>query len=102
MIRRPPRSTLFPYTTLFRSGRDLRGERHGRRGPGAPRGAAARGPPAVERVDLRRRAPPVQPEVRAAGDRSEEHTSELQSPCNLVCRLLLEKKKNTQDHAPFS
>src|SRR6478735_10311659 len=65
MIRRPPRSTLFPYTTLFRS-------RCPRDGPRSHAGASGRG--------------------RAA--RSEEHTSELQSPCNLVCRLLLEKKKN--------
>src|SRR2546427_9272513 len=68
MIRRPPRSTLFPYTTLFRS--LVREER------GRPAGAAARG-------GERRRA-----------RRSEEHTSELQSQSNLVCRLLLEKKKN--------
>src|SRR5256885_11869824 len=69
MIRRPPRSTLFPYTTLFRS--VLQYPRRGRgavivRGRGCGRG------------------------------RSEEHTSELQSPCNLVCRLLLEKKKTPQ------
>src|SRR5256885_11065233 len=71
MIRRPPRSTLFPYTTLFRS-------------PllsvGASRGCAAL-EVADELVERDRR------------HRSEEHTSELQSPCNLVCRLLLEKKK---------
>src|SRR5256885_2713571 len=68
MIRRPPRSTLFPYTTLFRSGM-LRGkDRQQRRQHMAAKGCHA-------------------------GDRSEEHTSELQSPCNLVCRLLLEKKK---------
>src|SRR2546425_1465426 len=73
MIRRPPRSTLFPYTTLFRSL------------------AAARVPPG---------ASPQQPErlrtlrlLRIAGQRSEEHTSELQSLAYLVCRLLLEKKK---------
>src|SRR5256885_8740436 len=72
MIRRPPRSTLFPYTTLFRS--DL-----ARAGPGAGAGP-------------RRRGRAVRPGRRA---RSEEHTSELQSPCNLVCRLLLEKKKNS-------
>src|SRR5256885_3048174 len=90
MIRRPPRSTLFPYTTLFRSplphhlrphapplpparapvGRPHRGEADG----GRDGGAGGPGRPAVLR--------------------SEEHTSELQSPCNLVCRLLLEKKKN--------
>src|SRR2546426_2789865 len=67
MIRRPPRSTLFPYTTLFRS--------HGfgrEHAPGSQRGV----------------------DIEQCGGRSEEHTSELQSPCNLVCRLLLEKKKN--------
>src|SRR5256885_7189909 len=81
MIRRPPRSTLFPYTTLFRSharSRDLRqllGEgRSGRRGGGGPA--------------LSRRVGPT------GQARSEEHTSELQSPCNLVCRLLLEKKNS--------
>src|SRR2546426_8863609 len=74
MIRRPPRSTLFPYTTLFRSPLDLRTP--GRRSC-PPHG------------DALMRAP--RPQI---GDRSEEHTSELQSPCNLVCRLLLEKKKN--------
>src|SRR5947208_4912187 len=69
MIRRPPRSTLFPYTTLFRSG--------------PPRPALAR--PTTSR---RRRVPGRHPHAR-----SEEHTSELQSPDHLVCRLLLEKKK---------
>src|SRR5256885_8486577 len=73
MIRRPPRSTLFPYTTLFRS--DRRAGEHRRR-RSRSQGESAR-----------RHA------GRADGDRSEEHTSELQSPCNLVCRLLLEKKK---------
>src|SRR2546426_5999205 len=68
MIRRPPRSTLFPYTTLFRS--RARGARASSSRPG------------------RRPAP-----AHRAPTRSEEHTSELQSPCNLVCRLLLEKKK---------
>src|SRR5256885_13239546 len=93
MIRRPPRSTLFPYTTLFRSRRFS--------GP-APCRPARRRPRGRERHSpLRRRAPsgtaPAasrEPRARSAGvvDRSEEHTSELQSPCNLVCRLLLEKK----------
>src|SRR5256885_5031265 len=77
MIRRPPRSTLFPYTTLFRSPRLGRG------------------------VEQRQRelAFALEHRQQAAFDlgpehlRSEEHTSELQSPCNLVCRLLLEKKK---------
>src|SRR2546426_8965049 len=83
MIRRPPRSTLFPYTTLFRSVPRAagRGAGHGHQGvvPGhGPRYLRARLLPAV---------------------RSEEHTSELQSPCNLVCRLLLEKKKKiTKNH----
>src|SRR5215211_8956846 len=76
MIRRPPRSTLFPYTTLFRS-RPCRGARP----------AAVRCRPAGGRRRAGRRA------VRAA--RSEEHTSELQSHSDLVCRLLLEKKKKT-------
>src|SRR2546426_8713785 len=83
MIRRPPRSTLFPYTTLFRS----------RPFPGRVRARApAAGP---------RRRPPGGCARRGGGrrpsERSEEHTSELQSPCNLVCRLLLEKKKNKQN-----
>src|SRR5256885_12587142 len=84
MIRRPPRSTLFPYTTLFRSA-------GGRRGPGPP---ARRpwGQPRAEVLDCR------QPNARGVW-RSEEHTSELQSPCNLVCRLLLEKKKNRDEPA---
>src|SRR5256885_7831465 len=71
MIRRPPRSTLFPYTTLFRS--DPRGE------------AAYRN--SLEGQMIRETLPGV--------IRSEEHTSELQSPCNLVCRILLEKNKTT-------
>src|SRR2546426_4920440 len=81
MIRRPPRSTLFPYTTLFRS-------------------------LIQQALDLRHPLPVLQRlvevlhrhlEVEPALGRSEEHTSELQSPCNLVCRLLLEKK-NTFNH----
>src|SRR5256885_10775285 len=88
MIRRPPRSTLFPYTTLFRSRR-----RH----------------PVLEAVRAARVFGHVAAD-RAGGLtrwvgrilRSEEHTSELQSPCNLVCRLLLEKKKNHDDCAVTS
>src|SRR5690348_17628820 len=78
LIRRPPRSTLFPYTTLFRSARiDLHdGGTHDQ-----PQGAV--------RVDRRHRLGREQLRFR-----SEEHTSELQSPVHLVCRLLLEKKKN--------
>src|SRR2546430_13041072 len=75
MIRRPPRSTLFPYTTLFRSVPLLR-----------------------EGADHRRDVAAIEALARGgdAGQRSEEHTSELQSQSNLVCRLLLEKKKNTR------
>src|SRR2546422_5543738 len=96
MIRRPPRSTLFPYTTLFRSqpsppgvggdGRDAqlrRAPEPGRRGLDRARPAAAPGP---GRPRHRLRLGPL---------RSEEHTSELQSRLHLVCRLLLEKKKTT-------
>src|SRR5256885_3880429 len=68
MIRRPPRSTLFPYTTLFRS-------------------------PLIQDVHVARPPRPDRDRRTTTACRSEEHTSELQSPCNLVCRLLLEKKK---------
>src|SRR5687767_15486868 len=78
MIRRPPRSTLFPYTTLFRSGGDHPAD------PGTCRGAAHQPRPAVGCA--------AQPS--ASSLRSEEHTSELQSLAYLVCRLLLEKKKH--------
>src|SRR5256885_5081708 len=86
MIRRPPRSTLFPYTTLFRSpapsrwrsGRWCAGHKYSSSTTSAE---CTRGPSTTSRLRLRAR--------------SEEHTSELQSPCNLVCRLLLEKKKKT-------
>src|SRR2546430_6878088 len=76
MIRRPPRSTLFPYTTLFRSRGSLRSDRV----------------VVLMSVDATPDATSVS-ELEAAGGRSEEHTSELQSQSNLVCRLLLEKKK---------
>src|SRR5438034_6850564 len=78
MRRRPPRSTLFPYTTLFRS-----------RGAGGVRGAAAR------RVGAAGGRPGSPARRRPRDVRSEEHTSELQSHSDLVCRLLLEKKKRT-------
>src|SRR5256885_8149534 len=93
MIRRPPRSTLFPYTTLFRSP----AARYGCCGP-ARRAPAPQGrcPQSV----LPLISPPQENPAMYHGSaqtravtRSEEHTSELQSPCNLVCRLLLEKKK---------
>src|SRR5947208_10362826 len=82
MIRRPPRSTLFPYTTLFRSSR-------------APLGIRGLLPLPSARVRLRqfRALAKLQFLSRMASPRSEEHTSELQSPDHLVCRLLLEKKK---------
>src|SRR5437016_6452469 len=87
MIRRPPRSTLFPYTTLFRSGRT--GTECSRR----PR--TDRPPRAVFRP-YALTVPRVTRSRARHGDRSEEHTSELQSLTNLVCRLLLEKKKKNK------
>src|SRR2546426_6951760 len=101
MIRRPPRSTLFPYTTLFRS--DL-AAKVGYVKPQSP--AALAGLRSGDRIVSIDGEPVVgwsglQEKIRAHGGqpvtmRSEEHTSELQSPCNLVCRLLLEKKKKKQ------
>src|SRR5690606_41934645 len=87
MIRRPPRSTLFPYTTLFRSVRRAPRLREPRlEGPAAGRRRRRRGLGQGHRVGRPRAR-------RGARGRSEEHTSELQSRENLVCRLLLEKKK---------
>src|SRR3712207_7522840 len=95
MIRRPPRSTLFPYTTLFRSLLDpvdgvlQRGaQRADRRAELVRRVRDEGAPRVVERLELRGHGV----------ERSEEHTSELQSRQYLVCRLLLEKKKNTNHH----
>src|SRR5256885_10986396 len=85
MIRRPPRSTLFPYTTLFRSSNRV------------ARAILDPTPPSLDSGEATDKGSVNQRMVkkhRAALVRSEEHTSELQSPCNLVCRLLLEKKKN--------
>src|SRR2546426_1821409 len=84
MIRRPPRSTLFPYTTLFRSSRGSRTVLGGRGGA------------TPLRYSTRSRCPAALAAAPSDSEavRSEEHTSELQSPCNLVCRLLLEKKKS--------
>src|SRR5256885_7146086 len=91
MIRRPPRSTLFPYTTLFRSRQRAAGDEALRHG----------GPPASQAALLARLAGERASVVADGGGiRSEEHTSELQSPCNLVCRLLLEKKKRQYDRKP--
>src|SRR5438876_8543565 len=80
MVRQPPRSTLFPYTTLFRSLSE-RGDSRAR-----------------EVLDRLRAVGQQEKEVDGAAARSEEHTSELQSPVHLVCRLLLEKKKNRPLH----
>src|SRR3712207_8155634 len=100
MIRRPPRSTLFPYTTLFRSER-AEAQDHGdaeqdpadrRRDPPRQRADGERDRDAVER-DRGQQIAPGDDDV----DRSEEHTSELQSRQYLVCRLLLEKKKKTKN-----
>src|SRR2546430_13010956 len=99
MIRRPPRSTLFPYTTLFRSpttGAETCGEHSRRRAFQSARSVLPMVP--KSRVTLAMR----HPECYMGGaftHRSEEHTSELQSQSNLVCRLLLEKKKKTTKHA---
>src|SRR2546426_3812516 len=85
MIRRPPRSTLFPYTTLFRSSAE-------------PRTTASTTPTTLSSWVRSKLLPLVDSlglQIAPQLERSEEHTSELQSPCNLVCRLLLEKKKNT-------
>src|SRR5260370_17355607 len=101
MIRRPPRSTLFPYTTLFRS--HLRGapaslartpRRHPRSRADAHRPALA--PPGRSGRNAARGRP--RRIATAQLERSEEHTSELQPHLNLVCLLLLEKKKNTTNH----
>src|SRR5256885_6505209 len=89
MIRRPPRSTLFPYTTLFRS-----------RGIPTLKGNAAHATPVAILPRHVSRPGSRYPLPCGEEGRSEEHTSELQSPCNLVCRLLLEKKKKN-NHIPL-
>src|SRR5258708_9144539 len=97
MIRRPPRSTLFPYTTLFRSDLDPADDRCGVKSGGGglqsviglfPQSSESRLKPAFHGRPARCSTP----------QRSEEHTSELQSPDHLVCRLLLEKKKEQPQH----
>src|SRR2546429_6652586 len=93
MIRRPPRSTLFPYTTLFRSiradiGTTETARRHSRKRPGSLRPGYGHLDLSHDRLGHR------------GGIRSEEHTSELQSRLHLVCRLLLEKKKKTTKMTP--
>src|SRR2546430_10264442 len=93
MIRRPPRSTLFPYTTLFRS----RGLSRETRRAGGQRYSQH---PALGRVQEGLEAGEAMSSSSTTGARSEEHTSELQSQSNIVCRLLLEKK--TADWSPAS
>src|SRR5256885_7202358 len=92
MIRRPPRSTLFPYTTLFRSLVDEVGRRHGDGPVDRPRHPYDTRVDHAQLAGAHRHGPDLSG-ARKGRRRSEEHTSELQSPCNLVCRLLLEKKK---------
>src|SRR5258707_2232965 len=94
MIRRPPRSTLFPYTTLFRSHLLRRRSAACSRGLSCLREEACRGCHFGGAALAARR-------YLAMRDRSEEHTSELQSRQYLVCRLLLEKKKKSDRHAPY-
>src|SRR2546426_9316969 len=89
MIRRPPRSTLFPYTTLFRSNPESKISLN-RHPPATHQGSSASAPLSSSSTGNHQG-----PRGEARAARSEEHTSELQSPCNLVCRLLLEKKKQT-------
>src|SRR5260370_30083289 len=101
MIRRPPRSTLFPYTTLFRShwsdAPDLRSSCSACSGPCSSLAREGRRSPRDSwEIEYRDISPP-----EPLGPRSEEHTSELQSHLNLVCRLLLEKKKHEQTHSHF-
>src|SRR2546430_9189922 len=102
MIRRPPRSTLFPYTTLFRSAR-VRGSCAKTRGPNRRRRRGGVSSSDVDcspdrRVETHERmSNPRLPCLNESFLRSEEHTSELQSQSNLVCRLLLEKKKDQKD-----
>src|SRR5256885_12286880 len=93
MIRRPPRSTLFPYTTLFRS--------HCKLWSIDPLFSNKPEPLQVDAVSGACQMIPREV-YQSVGGRSEEHTSELQSPCNLVCRLLLEKKNNDFSVAPVS
>src|SRR5256885_4547041 len=114
MIRRPPRSTLFPYTTLFRSVEAKEGRRVYILLNKPPEVVSAMADP-EGRKTLRNCLRGLPERVFPVGnlERSEEHTSELQSPCNLVCRLLLEKKKaailhptspsiSTESHTPIS
>src|SRR5687767_15415461 len=92
MVRRPPRATLFPYTTLFRSQAGLQ------------RGLSVQVPPPKDKEDIAQQPPDDQQivlEVESGPRRSEEHTSELQSLAYLVCRLLLEKKNSAVHSAAY-
>src|SRR5258708_22402326 len=93
MIRRPPRSTLFPYTTLFRSPQTKRLAPNWAASATPAPDAAAAPKPAAKNVSQDKKVSLIQ-FFRRSSRRSEEHTSELQSPDHLVCRLLLEKKNN--------
>src|SRR5256885_12520767 len=102
MIRRPPRSTLFPYTTLFRSSpENLAAEFKTMKSASAPTASTPLfAKPAIQAgLRLAVAATRLGPRVWRTRGRSEEHTSELQSPCNLVCRLLLDKKKTHRQHS---
>src|SRR2546426_3158637 len=94
MIRRPPRSTLFPYTTLFRSlSQELLREAN-------TIGSKANDAAITQTViAMKGELEKFREQLENLRERSEEHTSELQSPCNLVCRLLLEKKKETENRS---
>src|SRR2546426_7968733 len=94
MIRRPPRSTLFPYTTLFRSVAKIK--KRGINHPYVKNYVLARTTPLTR---ARKTLPHFEQTFKKLRARSEEHTSELQSPCNLVCRLLLEKKKTKKKNS---
>src|SRR2546430_13691322 len=97
MIRRPPRSTLFPYTTLFRSADQST--------DAPPKKASSASRKAVRPARLALGQPPERTDQKSAAARprrSEEHTSELQSQSNLVCRLLLEKKKKNRTQYSYS
>src|SRR3712207_8930286 len=98
MIRRPPRSTLFPYTTLFRSGSSPTQRRPIRNTGRSARAASPRRSASRDAAPARQASSPVM----AVSSRSEEHTSELQSRQYLVCRLLLEKKKQATQTNDFS
>src|SRR5260370_20288929 len=99
MIRRPPRSTLFPYTTLFRSRWHLDCLRLARHDRTSLESQRWRGLPCLPGSCILSAFPGLVTRWQTKADRSEEHTSELQSHLNLVCRLLLEKKKNASTSA---